>query len=94
MSEWGVVGVIIALVGLIVTVVAPMIKVNSALTKTSTILDSVTDRLDKLETADKDFQGSARQAHSRIHDRIDEVDTKVNNHEVRITTLEHAGKQS
>lgn len=90
MNEWGVVVVIIALVGLIAAVVGPMIKVSSSLTKITTILDSVTDRLNKLEGADKDFQESTRQARARLHDRIDEVDHKVNNHEVRITSLEQS----
>ena len=88
MTEWGVVGVLAAVVGLIVTVAGPMIKGSSNLTKISTILDSVTDRLNKLEVADKDFQESARQAHSRIHGRIDAVEDMVNDHEVRITTIE------
>ena len=56
MSEWGVVGVIVALVGLIVTVAGPMIKVSSSLTKITTILDSVIDRLNKLEILVRGFQ--------------------------------------
>jgi len=91
MTEWGVVGVIIALVGLIAAVVGPMVKVSSTLTKVSTVLDSITRRVDKLENADKDYQESSRQARARIHGRIDEVDSRVNDHEVRITTLEKAG---
>lgn len=91
MNEWGVVGVLIAIVGLVVTVAGPMIKVSSNLTKISTILDSVTERLNKLEVADKDFQESTRQARARLHERIDAVDGKVNDHEVRITTLEKSG---
>ncbi len=92
MNEWGVVGVIIALVGLIAAVVGPMVKVSSTLTKVSTVLDSITERVNKLEGADKDYQESARQARARIHDRIDDVEEHVNNHEVRISTLESAGK--
>lgn len=91
MTEWGVVGVIVAIVGLIVTVAGPMIKVSSNLTKISTILDSITARVDKLEGADRDFQESTRQARGRLHERIDEVAGQVNNHEVRITTLENTG---
>ena len=91
MTEWGGVGVIAALVGLIMAVVGPMIKVSSSLTKVTTILDSVTERLNKLEGADKDFQESTRQARARLHERIDEVAGQVNNHEVRITTLENTG---
>lgn len=91
MNEWGVVGVIIALVGLIAAVVGPMIKVTSTLTKITTILDNVLDRVNKLEEADKEFQDVTRQARGRIHDRIDDVVGQVNDHEVRITTLEKAG---
>ncbi len=91
MNEWGVVGVIVVLIGLVAAVVGPMIKVSSALTKVSTVLDSITERVKKLETADKDYQESARQARARLHDRIDGVEEHVNNHEVRITSLEKAG---
>ena len=89
MNEWGVVGVIIALVGLIAAVVGPMIKVSSSLTKITTILDSVIARLNNLETADKEFQESNRQGRARLHERIDGVEDKVNDHEVRITSLEN-----
>ncbi len=91
MNEWGVVGVVIALVGLIVTIAGPLAKVSAQLSKNSAIQDGILARLDKLEIADKDFQESARQAHSRIHGRIDDVEDKVNDHEVRITTLEKSG---
>lgn len=90
MNEWGVVSVIIALVGLIAGVAGPMIKVSSNLTKISTILDSITQRVDKLEGADRDFQESSRQARGRLHERIDEVDHRVNNHEVRLSSLEQS----
>lgn len=92
MNEWGVVGVLIAIVGLVVTVAGPMIKVSSNLTKISTILDGITARVDKLETADRDFQENTRQARGRLHERIDEVAGQVNDHEVRITTLEKSGR--
>lgn len=91
MNEWGVVGVVIALVGLIATIAGPLAKVSAQLSKNSAIQDGMLDRLNKLENADKEFQESARQAHSRIHDRIDGVEEKVNDHEVRITTLEKSG---
>lgn len=91
MNEWGVVGVIISLVGIVAAVVGPMIKVSASLTKSSTILDSVVTRLDKLEDADKEFVESSRQYRTHIHKRIDGVEDKVNNHEVRITTLEKTG---
>ena len=82
---------VIALVGLIVTIAGPLAKVSAQLSKNSAIQDGILARLDKLEIADKDFQESARQAHSRIHGRIDDVEDKVNDHEVRITTLEKSG---
>ena len=91
MSEWGVVGVIIALVGLIATIAGPLAKVSAQLSKNSAIQDGMLDRLDKLEQADKEFQESTRQARARLHDRIDDVAGQVNDHEVRITTLEKTG---
>ena len=49
MTEWGVVGVIIALVGLIATIVPPLTKLTQSITK----LTVVVDRLDAEQSADK-----------------------------------------
>ncbi len=93
MNEWGVVSVIVVLVGLVAAVVGPMIKVSSTLTKVSTVLDSITERVSRLENDDKDYQEAARQSRARLHERIDGVEEHVNNHEVRISTLESAEKK-
>ncbi|MCH1941571.1 hypothetical protein [Holdemania massiliensis] len=86
MTEWGVVGVIIAVVGLFFTVGKPVINLNTSITK-------LTVTVDRLQ---KDYDDLKKQAHSEVNDlavknsdshrRIHE---KLDDHEQRITDLEH-----
>ena len=86
MTEWGVVGVIIAVVGLFFTVGKPVITLNTSITK-------LTVTVDRLQ---KDYDDLKKQAHSEVNDlavknsdshrRIHE---KLDDHEQRITDLEH-----
>lgn len=86
MTEWGVVGVLIAVVGLFFTVGKPVINLNTSITK-------LTVTVDRLQ---KDYDDLKKQAHSEVNDlavknsdshrRIHE---KLDDHEQRITDLEH-----
>lgn len=82
MTEWGVVGVIIALVGLFATMVKPIIT----LTKTITRLTIVVERLENGQREQKD---SANTAHQKLWAHNDEQDKRLDNHELRIGLLEH-----
>ena len=81
MTEWGVVGVIIALAGLDATFLAPALKLNASITKlTVTVQQLVRDMEDQRERS--------HEAHKRLWDKNDEQDKTLNDHETRITTLE------
>ena len=58
MTEWGVVGVIIAVVGLFFTVGKPVITLNTSITK-------LTVTVDRLQ---KDYDDLKKQAHSEVND--------------------------
>ena len=81
MTEWGVVGVVIALVGFAATLQAPALKLNASITKlTVTVEQLVRDMSEQRERS--------REVHKRLWDKNDEQDKTLNDHETRITTLE------
>ena len=81
MTEWGVVGVIIALVGLIAVLVKPMISLTQSITKLTVMLEQVAG--DMSELTEKNSKG-----HERLWKKSDEQDGRLDNHEHRITVLE------
>lgn len=81
MTEWGVVGVIVALVGLITGIAAPLIKLNTSITRLNTVLDNVEQRIEK--DAKKNDQ-----SHDRLWRKNEEQDATLNDHEQRLTVLE------
>ena len=88
MREWDVFLMIVALVSFLLAVGAPIIKLNSAITKLNTLIETSMKRLDKLEEDDESMQKNSRQAHQRLHDRIDGVESRVHDHETRLSILE------
>jgi len=80
-TEWGVIGVIVALVGLFMTVVKPVVN----LTKTITRLTVVVDRLDKGMDAQRN---DAHDAHKRLWEHNETQDKRLDDHEQRIGQLE------
>lgn len=86
--EWQIVTVIIALVSLIAAIAGPLVKLNNTITKLSTIIDHAIDRLKKLEQDDEEMQASSKEAHKRIHARIDDQAKTLQDHEIRINNLE------
>lgn len=68
--EWTVVTVIVALAGLFITVGRPVVELNRSITRLTTMLDVLTQRLDRLETEN-------RQTHTRLWDRLDEHDRRL-----------------
>lgn len=81
MTEWGVVGVIIALAGLIATVVNPVIQ----LTKSVTTL-AVT--VNELQQDHKDEKAQGKESHQKLWDKNAQQDDILRNHEGRISKLE------
>ena len=49
MSEWGVVGVLIALAGFAATVVTPLIRLNTTMTRLAVLVEELSDKLAALE---------------------------------------------
>lgn len=74
MTEWGVVGVIIAMVAFVISVVSPIIKLNTTITKLTTIVDEIAKDFDM-------FTSKNSTAHEKIFEGL-------NDHEKRISILE------
>ena len=82
MTEWQVVGVIIALAGLVGAIVAPLIRLNSTITKLTLMVDQLVKDMDEQHRRSHD-------AHTKLWDHQNEQDEKLVNHEIRITKLEN-----
>lgn len=82
MTEWEVVGVIVALVGLGAAVITPIIKLNTTLTTLTQLVSKVGQDL-------SDVTERNSKTHARIFDALEAEDAKINDHEIRITVLEH-----
>lgn len=85
MTEWGVVGVIIALVGLGATILKPMLTLNSSIVRLTERMEHVSSELNELNEKNN-------QNHKRIWDRIDEHGDSLKDHERRIDHLENLEK--
>ena len=88
MTEWGVVGVIIALVSLAAAIVGPITKLTQSITR----LTVVVDRLAKEQQNQKE---SARNSHRKLWDKCTELEESVGTIQNRVTVLEqgHSMKQ-
>ena len=73
---------IIVLLTLALTVGAPVIKLNTSIVKLSTKMDTISGDLTSLSTENA-------KTHSRIFTQIDKHEEKLNDHDKRITVLEH-----
>ena len=79
--EWTVVTVIIALVGLFAAVAGPMLKLNSTIVKLITRMDAFQEGLEGFKKRYTEQLAEFRETH-------DDLYSKVNDHEKRITVLE------
>lgn len=82
MTEWGVVGVIIALVGLVAAIVGPITKLTQSITKLTVVVD-------RLDAEQKTQRQNAKDSHQKLWDKCHEQDETINDHEGRIRLLEH-----
>lgn len=85
MTEWEVVGIIIALVGFAIAVGTPVIKLNTSITKLIFHIDSLDQGLEKLETKN-------HESHGRLWKHNEEQDKELDDHEKRIIILEEKEK--
>lgn len=81
MTEWGVVGVIIALVGLVAGIVGPITKLTQSITK----LTVVVDRLDAEQAKQR---CEANTTHKELWDYAHAHDVTLQDHETRIRVME------
>ena len=73
---------IIVLLTLALTVGAPVIKLNTSIVKLSTKMDTISGDLTSLSTENT-------KTHTRIFSLFDKHEERLNDHDKRITVLEH-----
>ena len=73
---------IVALVGFIITVMTPIIKLNTSITKLNVALESLQTSMNKIDNDNTE-------SHKRIWNHNDSQDALIENHEKRISDIEH-----
>ena len=86
MTEWGVVGVLIALVGFGATIIRPLLSLNTSIVRLTTQINQMTDSLD-------DISEKNHRSHERIWAHNEEQDDRLENHEIRLNTLEQRSER-
>ena len=76
--DWTVIAGVAALVGLIGGIVAPILKLNTSITQLTVVVNGIVKSFDKLTDKNDD-------AHKEINEKLDD-------HETRISIIEH-GKE-
>lgn len=82
MERYDVIIIVVGLVTTALTIGAPVIKLNTAITKLIVKLDNLGEDMDDLEVHN-------RESHRRIHEKNEEQDEKLADHEGRIKVLEN-----
>ena len=77
--DWTVIAGVAALVGLIGGIVAPILKLNTSITRLTVVVNGLVENFEKL--TDKN-----ECAHEKINEKLDD-------HETRISIIEHSGKE-
>lgn len=80
--SWEIVAGIIALVGFIIMISNPVIKLNSSIVKLNSSIENLQASLDRLEKDNKE-------SHKRLWDYNNVQDKKLDDHEHRISDIEH-----
>lgn len=79
--EWTVVTVLIALAGFVAAITKPLLTLNTTIIKLTTIVDTLKADLDELTRKNSD-------SHGRLWEHNKAQDTKLDDHETRMTLLE------
>ena len=77
--DWTVIAGVAALVGIIGGIVAPILKLNTSITRLTVVVNGLVENFEKL--TDKN-----ECAHEKINEKLDD-------HETRISIIEHSGKE-
>ena len=86
MTEWSIVGVIIALVGLVGAIVGPITRLTQSITKLTVVVD-------RLDAEQKTQRQDAKTSHKKLWEKCGELDRTLDDHEHRLTVME-AGRRS
>lgn len=89
MTEWNIVTVIVVIVGLIGAVAAPLMKNTKAMTQLGGEIKNLIYRIEQNEKETNEIKVKASSRHKEIFERLDEQGEEINNHEGRISALEH-----
>ena len=77
--DWTVIAGVAALVGIIGGIVAPILKLNTSITQLTVVVNGIVKSFDKLTDKNDDD-------HKEINEKLDD-------HETRISIIEHSGKE-
>ena len=80
--EWTVVTVIIAIVGLGIAIVKPVVSLTQSITKLTVLVDKLAEDMGE-------YVGKNRDSHARIWEKNKEQDDRLNDHDKRISVMEH-----
>jgi hypothetical protein len=89
MTEWTVVGVIIALVGLFFTIGKPIINLNGNIIKLNVSMEAANKRADKQERDLEEQKRCAHESHQKLWEHNAQQDETLREHEARIGKLEN-----
>lgn len=81
MTEWGVVGVIIALVGFLATIIKPLTNLTKSITELTVVVKQLQKDLQEQKNA-------SHESHKRLWEHNTKQDNRLDNHEQRLTVLE------
>lgn len=92
MNNWGVYLVIVSLLGFLAIVLPPVVKLNNSITRLNTTIDILEKGHLELKAQHSkdvaDLRDEGARKRERIHNNIDKLDHRVDDHEKRITVLE------
>lgn len=92
MTEWGVITVMITLVGFAITIIKPITGLTKSITMLDNTVQGIKENFLRLEqTLDKNTIKNT-ESHARIWEHNQDQDTRMDDHEKRITILEHKGE--
>ena len=92
MTEWGVVGVLIALAGLIALLVKPMLSLTRSITELTENVKSLKSDTSDLTDTIKELTTDNAASHRRIWDELDGQNGKLADHDKRLAIVEHTIK--
>ncbi len=89
MAQWDVVLVITSLVGLFLTVGVPIIGLNKTITTLNIRLDHMEKETNEQKNDIDEIRVASKESHRRIWEHNTSQDKRIDDHEKRITILEH-----